>query len=316
MDADTFRDLHWMLDVIQSADIGVVVLDETLRIEVFNHFMQAHSGLAPESVIGRDIRQVFPELPGDWLERHVDMVFELGAPIHTHWEQRPWLFRFPLHLPLRFEAEVMYQNTVFLPLRAANKRVERVGILVHDVTDMALQRQHLEAVQQELLNLSRTDALTGLWSRGYWDECLEREWQRSRRQRQSACLMMLDIDHFKRINDELGHPAGDEALRWLASILHDYTRKVDVCGRYGGEEFAVILPGTTVEGALQMAERLRREVARASIDVGAEQPLGLTVSIGIATTSGQEGDALDWLRRADDALYQAKEQGRNRCSVA
>ena len=314
MEASDFHDLHWLLDVIQSTNLGIVVLDRQLRVEVFNRFMQAHSGISPEHAIGQPITALFPELPAQWLQRRVGSVFELGIPVYTTWEERPYLFHFPLRLPIHHQVDVMFQNIMFVPLRAASDRVERVGIVVYDVTESAQTRRQLEAARVELLRQSRTDQLTALWSRGYWEERLQQEWQRVQRTGEAATLVMFDIDHFKRVNDNHGHPVGDEAIRLVARLLRETAREIDICGRYGGEEFGAILPGTAEEGAFAFCERLRAAVAGQVIGVRAAE-LRISISLGLASFTDEVQTPQQWLARADQALYRAKAAGRNQTQV-
>jgi diguanylate cyclase (GGDEF)-like protein len=127
-------------------------------------------------------------------------------------------------------------------------------------------------------------------------------------------VIMLDIDHFKHINDNYGHPIGDRALRHISEMLTNSLRKSDFPGRYGGEEFAVILPQTGPSDALQVAEKIRHKVERSPIQISTEVILHLTLSAGVSgTDAATEGMILDdFLKRADDALYRAKRSGRNR----
>jgi PAS domain-containing protein len=181
MNAPSFQDLHWLLDIIQSADIGIVVVDREFNIEIYNRFMQVHSDVpADNDVIGRSIFDIFPYLDDDWFKRRIHSVFDLGIPVYTTWEQRDNVFDFTLKMPIHHEVRCMYQNTTFVPLRSARDEVEKVGIVVYDVTDVALNSLKLERAKEELLRLSRTDKLTGLWNRGYWEECLETEFNRNR----------------------------------------------------------------------------------------------------------------------------------------
>jgi diguanylate cyclase (GGDEF)-like protein len=164
----------------------------------------------------------------------------------------------------------------------------------------------------ELARLSRTDALTGLPNRRHFVESLEREFQRSSRYGSSLGLLVFDIDHFKRVNDTWGHLAGDKVLRDVAGILAYGLRQSDIAARFGGEEFAVLLPETDLEGATLVAERYRLDIAARQFQVDSTS-LQLTVSIGIAALPRTKADdATEFLRRADAALYQAKEAGRNR----
>src|SRR5690606_2053791 len=224
------------------------------------------------------------------------------------------VFRFPLRLPLHHGVGEMYQNVMLVPLRGVSDQVERLGIVVYDVTESALARQNLEVARSELQKLSRTDALTGLCNRGHWEECLREEWQRVQRSREAVSLVIFDIDHFKSINDTHGHPVGDEVIRTVARLLREDAREIDICGRYGGEEFAVILPQTPEEGALVFCERLRNAVAAQRLQT-AEGELRFTISLGIAGWSEDLDSTRGWLERADQALYRAKHGGRNQTCI-
>ena len=316
MDARDFVDLHWLLDIIQSSNIGIVVVDSEMRVELFNRFMQVHSGISPDIAIGKPLLELFPELSPQWLQRRVRSVLELGIPVYTTWEERPYLFRFALQLPIHHELDDMYQNVMLVPLHDAANRVQRVGIVIYDVTEIALARHSLEQTQLELQQLSRTDRLTTLWNRGYWEERLREEFARAGRSREPvlASLVMFDIDHFKRINDSCGHAVGDEAIRLVGKLLRECSRDVDLCGRYGGEEFAVLLPETSVEGARIFCERLRQRIAAQTIAT-ASGPLQFTISLGVAGWETDLADVRAWIERADRALYAAKHGGRNQTQV-
>ena len=168
----------------------------------------------------------------------------------------------------------------------------------------------LKRVESELSDLANYDALTGLYNRRALLERGVRALNKAREAAKHVCVLMIDIDHFKSVNDDFGHGVGDEALRHIAHMMGDELRGADVMGRMGGEEFAVVLPATRLSAALDVAERLRMQVASrpVSTDTG---PLPLTVSVGVASVLGREADLTAALNRADQALYQAKADGRN-----
>jgi diguanylate cyclase (GGDEF)-like protein len=166
----------------------------------------------------------------------------------------------------------------------------------------------LQRLTTRLREQSVRDGLTGLLNRRAMDAALERQWARQQRARTPLSVLMVDIDHFKLVNDRLGHAAGDEVLRKLARLLQLERRTDDAVGRVGGEEFLVLLPGVPAAMAAQLAERLRESVETAKI--------GATVSVGVSQSGGREDDVDNLLRRADEALYQAKAKGRNRVEVA
>lgn len=170
----------------------------------------------------------------------------------------------------------------------------------------------LKTSRDEITRISRTDALTQLNNRGYWQECLEQEF--GRLQRGSAarsCLIMFDIDHFKHVNDVHGHTAGDQAIVHLADMLRQHLRKTDIAGRYGGEEFAVLLLDCTVEDACIFAERVRSALDASSIKYDGTD-IHFTISLGIAEFSQGLMTPTQWIEHADSALYAAKKAGRNR----
>jgi diguanylate cyclase (GGDEF)-like protein len=160
-----------------------------------------------------------------------------------------------------------------------------------------------------------TDSLTGLHNRRYAMERLSQEWMATERNRQPLSIMMLDIDHFKLINDTYGHDTGDAVLRHFAELLREFSRTPDVACRVGGEEFIVMAPNTTLEGAMHYAERIRAGIQAHAIEVSGVH-LHLTVSVGVAQKSSAQANLDQLLKHADDALYRAKHEGRNRIVAA
>jgi len=167
----------------------------------------------------------------------------------------------------------------------------------------------------DLRRLSRHDDLTGLLNRRALEEALTAQVQRSRRNAEPFCLLMLDVDHFKSINDRFGHAVGDQVLKHLSAVLLGHVRAVDRVGRFGGEEFVVLLPGLALAAALPLAERLRQAIAGEPL-AHADAAIGLSASIGIAEWGGAREEPSRLLVRADAALYQAKQHGRDRVASA
>ncbi|SDH95421.1 diguanylate cyclase [Pseudomonas panipatensis] len=164
--------------------------------------------------------------------------------------------------------------------------------------------------KQVLRAVSRTDSLSGLLNHGSWMDQLESEFQKCRQQQARASVVLIDIDCFKDINDRFGHVLGDMVITELSKVLTHSLRDSDIPGRYGGDEFCVILPGTTQGLAVEIMRRLRENFARLRYDLAPE--LTASLSIGVACYSPYQIDACAWLNEADRALYQAKSQGRDR----
>lgn len=165
--------------------------------------------------------------------------------------------------------------------------------------------------KEELLKTSLTDSLTGLSNRRYLDQRLSEECAKSDRYGHELCFMMLDLDHFKGVNDEFGHPVGDRVLVQLAKILDSAVRSTDMVARFGGEEFCVVLTGTPEERALETADRIRQMVEEEEFLPETDQR-DVTMSAGVASYGKVGGGMKNLLKVADDALYEAKRKGRNR----
>ncbi|TVZ37463.1 diguanylate cyclase (GGDEF)-like protein [Alteromonadaceae bacterium 2753L.S.0a.02] len=307
---DFLNDFHWLMDVLQDIDVGLVILNRDFKIELWNSFMQNHSARMPDQVLGRVLFDLFPELPEAWFRRKVESVFVLHNSAFTTWEQRPYLFRFKSYRPITSMAECMYQNSTIIPLTDTRGNVDHICLILYDVTEVAVNRLQLQKANAKLHKLSRTDGLTGLLNRKSWEGELNHEFRRFQRHNHTSSLLMFDIDHFKKVNDSYGHPTGDEVIRRTAQIVRDSLRDIDVPGRYGGEEFAVILMDTDAQSALIVAERLRSKVAAETIAYDGHN-FNYTISLGIAELNSTMADATAWIESADKALYQAKHNGRN-----
>jgi diguanylate cyclase len=211
-------------------------------------------------------------------------------------------------LALGFQANVhtsMTQIVACLPLLVLYPIV--VGITTYRLARTVREQN------RQLAEISRTDGLSGLLNRRYWEEVVSAEFQRCRRAGRSASLLMIDIDHFKSVNDQHGHPAGDEVIRSVAALLRDALREQDLAGRYGGEEFGVALPETGAAGAEAIAERIRKRIEGAVLERSAG--IRRTASIGIAEIDAGDASHIEWIARADRALYSAKARGRNRSEL-
>ncbi|MBI3947569.1 MAG: diguanylate cyclase [Armatimonadetes bacterium] len=215
------------------------------------------------------------------------------------------------------------------PLAGAEQRLLELvaspaALLLENVRLQEAEREHAAALQRQaeklkdlnaqLATLSFTDGLTGLWNRRYLNQRLDEEVRRARRAAQPLSCLMVDLDHFKGINDRFGHQQGDLVLQMVAGAIRQAVRSSDVVGRYGGEEFCIITPAADLEGAAQIGERIRAGVAEGAVVVD-DEAIRVTVSVGVAQL-GEEGDATALVAAADQALYAAKAAGRNRVITA
>lgn len=170
----------------------------------------------------------------------------------------------------------------------------------------------LRATLKQLEILATYDGLTNLFNRRALYEAIRTEWNRANREGKPISLIMLDIDHFKEINDEFGHLVGDDAIRHVAQILTQHKRSYDMVGRWGGEEFLLILPGTDLSEAACVAERLRKALSTSPLCINETQNVIIYASFGVAGLNAQESSGFDrYIQQADRALYRAKNTGRN-----
>lgn len=170
----------------------------------------------------------------------------------------------------------------------------------------------LQSQQRELERATRQDGLTGLFNRNTFVELTQRELDRAQRQGSPTSVLLLDLDHFKHVNDTWGHPAGDAVLRHVATLAASTVRSTDLVGRLGGEEFIVLLPNTSAQAAYHLAEKLRQRIASTPVQ-WEHITIPITTSLGLAATTAQEKRDFDKLYMdVDQALYRAKQQGRNR----
>ncbi len=277
------------------------------------------------AIAGQAIRTRLPML-------HPDLQHDEHFPE----EMRAYFERTSLHssvmLPLLFRHEALgtisftsFKTQTFPPEDveffrglAAQVAMALKGLrLYHDLAESRDQlRQYAERLQASMEiqhGLARTDPLTGIPNRRYLDEIVHAECARARRQGTTLSVAMADLDHFKLVNDDYGHPAGDEVLIAASQLARRTCREMDVVGRYGGDEFVFILPAADLEAAGAFAERFRQRLAEECFRPCPEAEITLTVSLGTAGTKGAHADRpAELLKRADRALYQAKADGRNR----
>ena len=301
-------------ELLDSIEVGIAVLDRNFKVQVWNKFLENHGAKKAEAIIGDSLFSHFPEIEEKWLRTKVDPVFNLKSPVFIIWEQRPYLFKFACNRPVTSAAEFMYQNVTMFPIVDKRGNVERFCMLVYDVTEQALGKRGMEHLNEELKTASRVDGLTGLYNRRYWQERFDEMHKLCVRREKPSTALMLDIDHFKRINDTYGHQAGDKVIKMLAALIKRCVRETDLAGRYGGEEFAIILNDSSVEDAKIVAERIRQLAQRLVVEHEGES-ISFTVSLGLAQFSPDFKGAMAWLECADQALYEAKENGRNQYRI-
>ncbi|KLN66496.1 diguanylate cyclase [Vibrio sp. VPAP30] len=314
MKSTNIEDLHWIMQILGDLDAGLIVIDKEYKVCVWNTFMQSYSGIGADEILGKTLFDTIDGLPELWLRGKVSAAFTLNSRGFSCWEDRPFLFKFINFSPISNGLKEMHQNITFSPLTSVNGEVSHVSIIISDVSDIAKNKIHLTDSNQKLSDLSKTDGLTKLYNRAYWESCLQKEFEHCQITGSTSSLVIFDIDHFKRVNDTFGHTVGDAVIRHTANELKKASRESDICGRYGGEEFTVLLPGTCATQALYFTERLRKRIEQANVDYE-QHSVKYTVSLGVCELSPYQTSHLTWLEHADKSLYFSKQTGRNRSTI-
>ncbi|WP_413693547.1 GGDEF domain-containing protein [Psychromonas sp. KJ10-2] len=309
------KDIHWLIDMVHNIDVGLVIIEKDYTVKVWNGFMENHSGLLSAHMIDKKITDVFTSIPQTWLQQKINSVCLLKNKAFTTWEQRPYLFKFKSYRPITSNAEFMYQNVTFLPLADFQGQVTQICMIVYDVTDIALTKQAFQEANSQLKHLSHTDSLTQLNNQGHWRSLCANEFINSKNAASPTSTIIFDIDHFKKINDTYGHPFGDEVLKGIAEAVRQKSKKQDIIGRVGGEEFALLLLDTNLKQATLVAERLREAIEAIHFEYQGKQ-VKVTASFGVAQITESITNFESWIEVADLGLYIAKNNGRNQVGIS
>lgn len=285
--------------IIELAQDAILTTDEHLNITLFNPAAERLFGYAADQIVGRPVTLLIPERVRNSHAMYVTTF--AGSSVST----RPMSDRGEV-TGLTFDGREFPAEISIAKLQHPNGMLYTA--VVRDISER-------KRVEQELRRMATTDPLTGLWNRRRFMELSEGELSRLRRYGRPVSVLMLDIDHFKAVNDTNGHAAGDEALCLLADLCRAELRETDHLGRLGGEEFAVLLPETGLDEAADVAERLRQRLAAGAFPLPCGVTLRMTVSIGVASCAEDDTTVDGALGRADRALYRAKNGGRNRVAV-
>ncbi|HTH60611.1 MAG TPA: diguanylate cyclase [Paraburkholderia sp.] len=296
--------------VVERVGFGIFVVDRELKVQLWNHFMADHSGLDAAQVIGRPLFEHFPDLPQAWFARKVESVFRLGSFAFSSWQQRPWLFRFDHDRPITGGVDYMQQDCTFMPLTRGGA-IDAVCVTISDVTHLSIMQREREEAVVKLREYANRDGLTGIANRRFFEARLRDEFARWQANGGELSVLLFDLDYFKHINDEFGHVAGDAVLRVMAQRVGGIVRKEDTFGRFGGEEFALLLPSTPLLDAMLVAEKIRCVIGQAPVDVQGFM-IPVTASFGAASAHSGVASYEVLIHQADAALYSAKREGRNR----
>ena len=306
---------RFLADLIEHSAAVIFVKDLEGRYELVNRRYEEVTGMPREAVIGHVDAELFP---GDAAEsfRQSDLrVIESGQVVEVG------------DFVDRSDGQI-YLMTIKFPLRGEDGKVIGVCGMSTDISErkqaedalkkanqqMEVQLKEIRQLHAALRDQANRDSLTQLYNRRFLADAIEREFHLVQRRSQPLSIILLDIDHFKSVNDSFGHSVGDECLVALARFMQQHFRKSDIICRYGGDEFLIVLPDSSTDLSTQRVEELRRLVADRTIQSGTRS-IRFTVSSGIATYPAHGEKSTDIIRKADQALYVSKQAGRNQVTV-
>jgi diguanylate cyclase (GGDEF)-like protein/PAS domain S-box-containing protein len=287
------------LTMIEQMEDGVIIIDRDHNIAYYNEGARRIFGHTRAEAVGQPLDLLLPERFHLQHDMHVQ---EFGAG-NTGFKHMGHRSR-QIFGRRKDGGEFVASVGIF---KLGTKSDPYYGAVIRDISEN-------KKTEEELLRLAATDPLTGAFNRREFTALADREALRAQRYHHPLSILMLDLDHFKRLNDTYGHAAGDKALQRFTTLCCNALRNVDIFGRWGGEEFVALLPETTADGAAIIAERLRKMVADTVVSFN-DHKITFTVSIGIAQYRDGEVSVDAPLSRADTAVYDAKKAGRNRISV-
>jgi diguanylate cyclase (GGDEF)-like protein/PAS domain S-box-containing protein len=310
--------LQHLSQAVEQGPISIVISNTDGNIEYVNPRFSQITGYKEEEVIGQNPRILKSG------ETPLDTYIELWHAIASGKIWRGELIN------KRKNGELYHESVVISPILNAHHITTHYLAIKEDITErkrseremfeinqrLKSQLKEIELLQAELKEQAHRDLLTGLYNRRYLHKMLEKEIEQATREQYPISFIMLDIDYFKKVNDQFGHDAGDLVLQFFAQHLIQQVRTTDIVCRYGGEEFLVVLPKTTLEDAYQMAERLRSSLVKKSIFIEEKVYLNMTLSSGVAMFPNHGTTSTKVISVADSAMYQAKELGRNRIVIS
>ncbi len=295
-----------LFELLDYVPLGVVVLDRDMKVIFWNACLEDWTETPRTALVGTDIRERFPHLAES---RYMTRITELsrgGAPTIFSSQLHPHI------IPSRLRGgRLRVQHTVAVAVPTIDGERFHSLLAIADVTNLADAMEALKGARDEAKRQAATDPLTGIANRRHFVDMAERMVAQALRYGRPCALLLLDLDGFKSVNDTHGHAVGDTVLRSFVEVCRRSLRDCDMLGRLGGDEFAVLLPETSSAMALVTAERLRSAVNSEVVDAEGKR-LRAAVSIGTSGLDEQSRTLDALLKKADDALYEAKKRGRNR----
>lgn len=289
--------------------LGLVLLDAAYQVVLWNDWLFEKTNIAEIYAIGKTLSELFPTMNTARFHSALEQLFNFKTPQIISQILNQYLIPISLEKNINMNLEYMQQHVEIFPVEEEGQLFALV--MIQDVTHAVYQRNVLIQMGKKFEDQTYHDPLTGVYNRRFLQHYLEKLISFSKRHDAAIAYVMLDLDHFKKINDEYGHEKGDEVIVFFIKIIHQVIRLSDVVVRYGGEEFLLILPNTLSEMAVTVSKRILFY-----LETRSQQAVNqlVTCSAGVAIWQAGKDDLspLELIDRADKALYKAKNNGRNR----
>lgn len=324
--------------ILDHVPSGHFILRQDFVVLYWNRSLELWTGIPREQIVGASILDRFPHLAAPKYVNRIEEIFKGGPPavfssqLHRHIIPAPLpggklRFQYTVATSIRtFAGSAFYAMFAIQDVTSLTEAIENHQLALAQAMQEMEERRKAEAelvknatelhrLNKILKERSIRDSLTGLYNHRHFYKVLRRDFMLSVRNESDLTCLLLDLDHFKQVNDNYGHPCGDSMLKEIALLIRRSVRETDVVARYGGEEFAILLPQTNLAGARLLAEHIRSLIEKHAFQIGL-LTIKITVSVGIATRlMTLPGKPKELLTAADRALYRAKEEGRNRIAV-
>jgi len=301
--------------IFDTVNNGIIILDEDLNVLAWNKWLEIYTKIKEKDILTKNLFKYFPYINEKKLKRKAKTVLVTNNPSFLSLNTNRYLINIPVSNVTNTIFDSMQQDITILPYNIEKKYI---CIYIYDNTLMCEINQKLERANEELIDMSHRDPLTQIFNRRYFSEQSKKIKSFSQRNDNIPfSLVTLDIDKFKNINDTYGHLVGDEVIIRVAHIIEAEVRTSDIVARFGGEEFVMLLQDCDLDNAYKVAEKVRQDIEKTSIIVHIDTEVKFTVSIGVAQFNQEDNNNIELtLSRADEALYKAKNIGRNKTVVS
>ncbi|NVJ52070.1 MAG: diguanylate cyclase [Campylobacteraceae bacterium] len=293
--------------VFNTIDNGIIILDENLNILAWNRWLEIRTNILNADIENKNICEEFSYIDEKKLKRKVKAALITKNPSYFNVDPHKYLIKIRIN-SINSYYDFMQQDVTIVPYDLEKKIV---CLYIYDKTALREINLKLEIANRELTDLTNKDYLTKVYNRRYFNEYSEKALELAKRNEQNISIIAVDIDRFKKINDNYGHNVGDEVLIEVASIFRNSIRKSDIVARFGGEEFIILLINAKLDEATAIAEKMRIKIENTAVEVDNNR-IDVTASFGVATLNKEGNESIETtLKRADDLLYIAKKHGRN-----